>query len=760
MIDEAGRSDTVNVEVDGGIGPSTIAGAVTAGANVLIAGSALFKDPLGLEHAVTDLRARAEAARQRDAAVTPPPYHRHRDVDRGSRAPRRGARRTGPLDRGREGERSTRSRSPSWCRPTRAASWPGVRSAGASGIVGVDMVTLNRLAELIAGPGLAASGRSPMSSSLVDLAVARALDTQPGSFRSVAGHPTTDRRTPAAARRAARRRARCGRPAGDHVVARPGGAARSAARSRRCSRPTGTTRPTSSARRPDSSPPERSRRCRPSCCISPTTSPASPCEFVDALAARVAVTIVCTTVGDELDDDARDLFRTLGVDAPPPRRDATPDPHRRAGCGSCRRPTPTTRYATRPERCSTPHGPAWRSNASPSSGRRSGRTPASSSITSPRRGSRGTDDPARRSPNASLPDWCSTCSTSTAAVCDATASSRSSPTSHPPTPTVVSGRPRRGSAASRQAGVARDDDWNVRLGPLVGSERWGESADSLLTFVTDLRSSLGHPSSAAAVERMVAMVRRPARRLGRSYPPRTSAGDRVPGVGGAHRRARPAATPRSDRRAGHPPPVPSRARERTRRRARSRRSGRRRRHRRVARRGGRARHRRRRSCSARPKARCHPARSSDPLLSDADRAAAGLALSDARRAGGCTAPSLRSTTRRRSRSPSREATCDRPHTSSDRAGSIISRGAPTTSRCRRTPPVSPSPSSPPTTRNTDCAAATPTSAPAATRRRRRRVRRPIGAAAGARTHRRPGRATNSPCTTAICRRSRCRASTA
>ena len=59
------------------------------------------------------------------------------------------------------------------------------------GIVGVDMVTLNRLAELIAGPVLAASGRSPMSSSVVELAVARALEANPGSFRSVAGHPST-----------------------------------------------------------------------------------------------------------------------------------------------------------------------------------------------------------------------------------------------------------------------------------------------------------------------------------------------------------------------------------------------------------------------------------------------------------------------------------------------------------------------------------------------------------------------------------------
>jgi ribulose-phosphate 3-epimerase len=51
-----------DIEVDGGIGPSTVAGAVGAGANVLVAGSALFRDPEGLEHAVRDLRARALAA--------------------------------------------------------------------------------------------------------------------------------------------------------------------------------------------------------------------------------------------------------------------------------------------------------------------------------------------------------------------------------------------------------------------------------------------------------------------------------------------------------------------------------------------------------------------------------------------------------------------------------------------------------------------------------------------------------------------------
>lgn len=62
MIRKAGLEDKVNVEVDGGISNKTIAGAAKAGANVLIAGSALFKEPKGLKHAVTELRAAATAA--------------------------------------------------------------------------------------------------------------------------------------------------------------------------------------------------------------------------------------------------------------------------------------------------------------------------------------------------------------------------------------------------------------------------------------------------------------------------------------------------------------------------------------------------------------------------------------------------------------------------------------------------------------------------------------------------------------------------
>jgi ribulose-phosphate 3-epimerase len=59
MVDAAGLSDAVDVEVDGGISPDTVAGAAAAGANVLVAGSALYRDPEGLEHAVHELRRRA-----------------------------------------------------------------------------------------------------------------------------------------------------------------------------------------------------------------------------------------------------------------------------------------------------------------------------------------------------------------------------------------------------------------------------------------------------------------------------------------------------------------------------------------------------------------------------------------------------------------------------------------------------------------------------------------------------------------------------
>lgn len=67
MVAASGRD--IDIQVDGGISPSTVAGAAAAGANILVAGSALYKDPEGLEHAVSDLRARAVAAYRRPGSA-------------------------------------------------------------------------------------------------------------------------------------------------------------------------------------------------------------------------------------------------------------------------------------------------------------------------------------------------------------------------------------------------------------------------------------------------------------------------------------------------------------------------------------------------------------------------------------------------------------------------------------------------------------------------------------------------------------------
>ena len=62
MIDDAGLGDRIDIEVDGGISNDTIAAATAAGANVFVAGSAVFGHPDGLEVAITELRERAIAA--------------------------------------------------------------------------------------------------------------------------------------------------------------------------------------------------------------------------------------------------------------------------------------------------------------------------------------------------------------------------------------------------------------------------------------------------------------------------------------------------------------------------------------------------------------------------------------------------------------------------------------------------------------------------------------------------------------------------
>jgi ribulose-phosphate 3-epimerase len=61
MIDAAGLAGQVDLEIDGGVAPDTIGGAAKSGVNVFVAGSSLFRDPLGPAHAVEELRALALA---------------------------------------------------------------------------------------------------------------------------------------------------------------------------------------------------------------------------------------------------------------------------------------------------------------------------------------------------------------------------------------------------------------------------------------------------------------------------------------------------------------------------------------------------------------------------------------------------------------------------------------------------------------------------------------------------------------------------
>jgi ribulose-phosphate 3-epimerase len=65
LVDRRGLQ--VEVEVDGGIAADTIGSAAAAGAEVFVVGSALFRDPEGVAHAVSEIRGRGLDAVSRAA---------------------------------------------------------------------------------------------------------------------------------------------------------------------------------------------------------------------------------------------------------------------------------------------------------------------------------------------------------------------------------------------------------------------------------------------------------------------------------------------------------------------------------------------------------------------------------------------------------------------------------------------------------------------------------------------------------------------
>ena len=76
--------------------------------------------------------------------------------------------------------------------PTNQSGVMARRALGRDGgVVATDVVTLDRLAELLAGPLLATADRRPVSNAVVDLAIGAVLADEPGMFAPVAGHPST-----------------------------------------------------------------------------------------------------------------------------------------------------------------------------------------------------------------------------------------------------------------------------------------------------------------------------------------------------------------------------------------------------------------------------------------------------------------------------------------------------------------------------------------------------------------------------------------
>lgn len=63
------------IEVDGGVSAANVADVVDAGANVIVAGSAVFKNPRGVESAVAEIRAAIEHQAAGVTSSQPPPAH-------------------------------------------------------------------------------------------------------------------------------------------------------------------------------------------------------------------------------------------------------------------------------------------------------------------------------------------------------------------------------------------------------------------------------------------------------------------------------------------------------------------------------------------------------------------------------------------------------------------------------------------------------------------------------------------------------------
>jgi ATP-dependent helicase/nuclease subunit B len=375
--------------------------------------------------------------------------------------------------------------------PTNTCGVMTRRALGRSvGIAGVDMVTLNRLAELVGGPVLAAAGRSPMSTPVIDLAVAGVLRDDPGPFRRVASHPST-----VVALRDAHQALRLAGPEATERLARHSSRGRHVARVS-----TQVTAMLEHAWYDEADIfTEASHQIRAAAPAGlrhlvlylPDDLGGLPLDFVRAMGEQFHVEVIAQLTGTPAaDTDPRAVLRALGVDASPRTDPVSPQPHAvvsttdaddevrvavRLVVDAARRGVPFERiavfwpthrpYARLVEHHLTAAGIRWNGRPGTSVSERLAPRLVIDLLDVDRRGLRRqhlfdllADVPARDASGAYLPtaEW---------------------------------------ERVSRHAGVARDDDWSRRLGTLADTARWSESARSLDRFVTGLRTDLGHPSA-------------------------------------------------------------------------------------------------------------------------------------------------------------------------------------------------------------------------------------------------------------------------
>jgi len=362
------------------------------------------------------------------------------------------------------------------------------------GIAGVDMVTLNRLAELIAGPTLAAAGRAPMSTPVIDLTIAASLADDPGPFHSVATHPST-----VVALRDLHTELRLADPADVSRLNDESLRGRQAVRISRAVTAALDARWYDEAdlfaTATDSVASLPPGGVRSLVLHLPQELSGRAITFVRALGRHLHIRVVAQLTGDpSADADTRQLLDSLDASlvvaagnatdriAPAPTAIVSTtdaDEEVRAATRlvveAARTGTPFERiavlwpaqrpYARLVEHHLTAADIPWNGRPGTTLAERLAPRLVLDLLDVDRRGLR------RRSVFDMLADL----------------PLRDPDGAHLPTASW--------ERVSRHAGVARDDDWDRRLGSLSGNERWGPSAASLQSFVADLRAQLGHPGT-------------------------------------------------------------------------------------------------------------------------------------------------------------------------------------------------------------------------------------------------------------------------